>query len=83
LDKIKAANVNKLLLDPSREGANAVLECLQYSDLEKIVYVSCNPQSWVHDCALIMANGFTLEQVQSFDMFKGTTHTELLSVFIR
>ena len=83
LDKIKAAKINKLLLDPSREGASAVLECLQYNDLEKIVYVSCNPQTWVHDCALIMANGFKLTQVQSFDMFKGTTHTELLSVFIR
>lgn len=83
LAKIKDSQINKLLLDPSREGASAVLECLEYSHLEKIVYVSCNPQSWVHDCSIIMAKGFQLQQVQSFDMFKGTTHTELLSVFTR
>mgnify|MGYP000159163160 CR=1 FL=1 len=80
---IKAAKVNKILLDPSRDGAHESLLQLDYADIETIVYVSCNPQTWLHDMALIVAQGFVLQHLQSFDMFKGTTHTELLSVFVR
>ena len=80
---IKAAKCNKLLLDPSREGAKAILAQVDLQQFERIVYVSCNPQSWVHDMQLLIDAGFACQHTQFFDMFAGTTHTELVSVFTR
>lgn len=80
---IKAAKCNKLLLDPSREGAKAILAQVDLQQFERIVYVSCNPQSWVHDMQLLLDAGFACQYTQFFDMFAGTTHTELVSVFTR
>ena len=80
---IKAAKCNKLLLDPSREGAKAILAQVDLQQFERIVYVSCNPQSWVHDIQLLLDAGFACQHTQFFDMFAGTTHTELVSVFTR
>lgn len=83
MQAIKSSKCNKLLLDPSREGAKAILTQLDLLQFERIVYVSCNPQSWVHDMEVLLAAGFECRHVQYFDMFAGTTHTELLSVFTR
>ena len=75
--------VNKLLLDPPRTGAGAVLPVVIASRVERIAYVSCHPASFARDAAALCDAGFTLSKVRVFDMFPHTTHVETLGVFER
>ena len=51
--------------------------------LNKIVYVSCNPQTFASDAAVIVAHGFRLKDVGVYDMFPHTAHVETLGFFER
>jgi 23S rRNA (uracil1939-C5)-methyltransferase len=82
---VKAAfdGVRKVLLDPPRTGAGAVLSPLAASKVERIAYVSCHPVSFARDAAMLAKFGFALSKVRVFDMFPHTTHVETLGVFER
>lgn len=75
--------VDKVLLDPPRTGAGAVLSALASSRVERIAYVSCHPVSFARDAAQLRKAGFALAKVRVFDMFPHTTHVETLGVFER
>lgn len=73
-----------LLLDPPRSGAGVNLErWVAPARLERIVYVSCNPQTFATDAARLSGRGFALAEVGVFDMFPHTAHVETLGVFVR
>lgn len=72
---------HKVLLDPSRDGAWAVCQQLNIQVASKIVYISCNPQTWLRDAKVLIDNGFLLSSLTLMDMFPYTPHTELFSVF--
>jgi len=73
-----------LLLDPPRSGAGTNLAAwLRKRALERVVYVSCNPVTFASDAAVLIGQGFTLEEVGIFDMFPHTSHVETLGVFVR
>lgn len=74
---------NKLLLDPSREGAHGLLSNLVHSQFTQLVYVSCNPQSWLRDSQVLLAEGWQLQKLSAVDMFPFTEHLELISLFTR
>jgi 23S rRNA (uracil1939-C5)-methyltransferase len=75
---------DRLLLDPPRSGAGPNLgRWIASRELERIVYVSCNPRSLAADSAVLCAAGFTLTEVGVFDMFPHTAHIEALAVFDR
>ena len=82
---MKAAfeGVRKVLLDPPRTGAGAILSPLAASKVERIAYVSCHPVSFARDAALLEKAGFTLSRLKLFDMFPHTTHVETLGIFER
>jgi 23S rRNA (uracil1939-C5)-methyltransferase len=68
---------DKVLLDPPRAGARAVCERLaKFKRLQRIVYVSCNPQTLARDLALLVAGGFVVRQAALVDMFPQTGHCE-------
>ena len=71
----------KCLLDPPRSGAKAVVSHLSPKDVPRVVYVSCNPQTFVRDAQTLQSRGYTLQSVKAFNMFPQTAHTELLAVF--
>ncbi len=75
--------VDKVILDPPRTGAGAVLPVLIASQVQRIAYVSCHPVSFARDAAMLEKAGFTLARVKLFDMFPHTTHVETLGVFER
>jgi GTP pyrophosphokinase len=64
--------VRKVLLDPPRTGAGAVLSPLAASRVECIAYVSCHPVSFARDAAVLAKFGFALSKVRVFDMFPHT-----------
>jgi 23S rRNA (uracil1939-C5)-methyltransferase len=75
--------VRKVLLDPPRTGAGAVLGPLAKSPVERIAYVSCHPVSFARDALALRKAGFVLTKVRVFDMFPQTTHVETLGLFER
>lgn len=73
-----------LLLDPPRTGAGPNLgRWLSAPSLERVVYVSCNPQSFAEDARQFARDGFALRDVGIYDMFPQTAHVETLGVFAR
>ena len=67
-----------LIVDPPRAGLHPkVVGQIANLRPERIVYVSCNPQSQARDLAMLMeAAAYTIEAVQPVDMFPHTHHVE-------
>lgn len=81
-----AAEYNKLLLDPPRDGAMQVIKriCTRRQGPERIVYVSCNPVTLARDSEyLVNVAGYRLLQSGVIDMFPHTNHVESIAVFAR
>jgi 23S rRNA (uracil1939-C5)-methyltransferase len=75
---------DKLLLDPPRSGAAAVLEYLPARGTDRVVYVSCHPGSLARDAGtLVHRHGFRLVAAGVMDMFPHTAHVESIALFER
>lgn len=72
-----------ILLDPPRQGAEAQMREVAKSKLERIAYVSCDPESFARDAKLAMDAGFKLKSVTPVDQFKYSAHVELVAAFSR
>lgn len=71
------------ILDPGRAGAEALCQQLGQTNINRIVYVSCHTGSLTRDLALLIAQGFSIERAQQFDMFSHTKHSESLILLRR
>ena len=66
-----------LLLDPPRSGAGGkVMRAIGRFGTEKIVYVSCFPQSLAQDLVWLRDFGYRIVEVQPIDQFPHTNHVE-------
>jgi 23S rRNA (uracil1939-C5)-methyltransferase len=72
-----------VLIDPPRSGAYAVMHELLASSVNKLIYVSCDPQTLARDLCELLNNGWSLVSSQPFDMFPQTFHCESLSLLVR
>lgn len=73
-----------LLLDPPRSGAGGkVMRRIGRAQPERIVYVSCNPDSFATDLKELEAFGYNLKHIQPVDLFPHTFHVELVAVIER
>lgn len=80
---LRREKVNKLLLDPPRAGAKFVCEQMADSEVERLVYVSCNPASFARDAAILAGVGYKLTELRALDMFPQTAHMETMALFVR
>ncbi|WP_095587786.1 class I SAM-dependent RNA methyltransferase [Actibacterium ureilyticum] len=71
------------VLDPPRAGAEAQVDQIARSDLQKLVMVSCNPQSFARDARRLADAGFTPGPVTVVDQFRWSPHIELVCSFLR
>lgn len=71
------------VLDPPRAGAKAQVAQIAASDVQRVVYVSCNPSSWARDAATLAEGGYRLEKLRPVGQFRWSTHVELVSLFVR
>lgn len=70
-----------LLLDPPRSGAGGkVMRRIGRSKPERIVYVSCNPDTFAEDIKELVPFGYTLKTVQPVDLFPHTVHVECVAL---
>lgn len=73
-----------LLLDPPRSGAGGkVMRRIGRAKPDRIVYVSCNPETFAEDIKHLAEFGYTLSKVQPVDMFPQTYHVEVVSLLVR
>lgn len=72
-----------VLFDPPRAGAKALSEELAVSDVETVVAISCNPNTFGRDARALVDGGFTLEELRPVDQFPWSGHVELAALFRR
>ena len=86
--------VDKLLIDPPRDGAVEICKALRSSALassangpagpSRIVYVSCNASTLARDAAvLVHVHSYRLAAAGVINMFPHTGHVESIAVFVR
>jgi 23S rRNA (uracil1939-C5)-methyltransferase len=84
VDGLCRTGFTKLLLDPPRSGAPQVVRQVGRLEVERLVYVSCDPATLARDAAeLVRKQGFGLEGIGVVDMFPHTAHVEAVAVFQR
>ncbi len=73
---------DKILLDPPRSGAAAILPALKKMQASIIVYVSCHPSTLARDAAVLVDElGYKLSRAGIMNMFPHTGHVESIAVF--
>ena len=72
-----------VVLDPPRAGAEAQCRNIANSKLRRVIYVSCDVQSFDRDAAVLVSEGFKLAEVTPVDQFKYSPHLEVVGLFTR
>lgn len=74
---------DKLLIDPPRDGALAVVQALDGGP-SRIVYVSCNPATLARDAGILVnVKGYRLRSAGVVNMFPHTSHVESVALFTK
>lgn len=79
----KMGGIDRVLIDPPREGALALSRVLAATDKRpaRIVYVSCNPATLARDCAILHhEGGWHIRAAGIMNMFPHTGHVESIAV---
>lgn len=85
LDSTELKNIRALVIDPPRAGAHE--QCREIAQLppedrpEKVVFISCNPKTFVYDAELLIKAGYNFEKVTLIDQFVYSKHQELIALF--
>ena len=75
---------SKMLIDPPREGALALVKALGTGPPARIVYISCNPATLARDAAILVhEQGYRLRGAGIANMFPQTSHVESIALFER
>lgn len=75
---------NVVFMDPPRAGSDRkFLSSLVFASPEKIVYISCNPETQRRDLFYLTNNGYTVKKIQPVDMFPYTNHVETVVLLSR
>ena len=66
-----------LFMDPPRAGSDKKFLSSAVALMpEKIVYISCNPETQQRDLNYLTRNGYKVKKIQPVDMFPYTNHVE-------
>ncbi|MCX7319035.1 MAG: methyltransferase [Hyphomicrobiales bacterium] len=76
-------DIDAVVFDPPRAGAQAQAERLAASKVPLVVAVSCNVQSFARDARILIDGGYRLQAVTPVDQFRHTPHIELVARFTR
>lgn len=73
-----------VFMDPPRAGSTERF-LLSLSELapERIVYISCNPETQARDLDYLCARGYAVRKIQPVDMFPHTNHVETVVLMSR
>ena len=69
--------VDVVFMDPPRSGSDeAFLSAVTVLAPDRLVYISCNPDTQERDLAYLTAHGYQVQTIQPVDMFPHTHHIE-------
>ena len=75
---------DRVLLDPPRSGAEAIVERFDRIGAPRVVYVACSPETLARDAAILVnRHGYRLAAAGVMDMFPHTAHVESIALFER
>lgn len=76
--------VDVVFMDPPRTGSSEqFLSSLVRLSPEKVIYVSCNPETLARDLKYLTAKGYLVKKAVGVDMFPHTTHVECVTLLQR
>lgn len=79
----KNGKPNVIITDPPRAGMHEdVIKSILTAAPEKVIYVSCNPQTQARDLNL-MDESYRIMKMQPVDMFPHTSHVENVVLLVR
>ena len=70
-----------VVMDPPRSGALSQCKEIIKSELKRVIYVSCNPDTFKRDATVLENGGYKLICLIPVDQFVGSRHWEIFSVF--
>lgn len=71
------AKADVIFMDPPRAGSTQSFMASAISlNPDRIVYISCNPETLARDLEFLKKHQYTAEKIQPVDMFPFTTHME-------
>lgn len=80
----KKETADLVILDPPRTGSSEeFLGALCKLMPQKVVYISCGPESLVRDLKYLMKHGYEVKECTPFDMFPFTEHIENVCLLVR
>jgi len=78
----RLGRIDKLLVDPPRDGAMEICKALGDDGPSRIVYVSCSPSTLARDAGvLVNVKGYRLAAAGVVNMFPHTGHVESIACF--
>ena len=76
--------IDAVTVDPPRAGIDKdVVKPIANAGIDKIVYISCNPQTLARDIKRFMDREYKLEKIKAVDMFPQTMHVEAIALMTR
>ena len=76
--------IDKVMIDPPREGAIEIVRSMPVAQVRRIVYVSCNASTLARDAGvLVNVHGYRFSAAGVVNMFPHTTHVESIALFER
>ncbi len=73
-----------LVVDPPRAGCEKnLLDVVAQAEIQKIIYVSCNPATLARDIKILVENGYHCSPVTFVDLFCQTKHIETVALLSR
>ena len=81
-DMAKAGeHADVIILDPPRAGSDErFLSAVTAVGPERVVYVSCNPETLARDLGYLTRHGYRVTRIQPVDMFPHTEHLECVTL---
>ena len=73
-----------VFMDPPRSGSDETfLDCLARMKPERVVYISCNPETLARDLGYLRKKGYEAKEAWPVDMFGWTEHVETVCLLSR
>lgn len=77
-------HLDVVLMDPPRAGSTEeFLDAVVALSPERVVYVSCNPETLARDLSYITKKNYRVDKIQPVDMFPHTSHVETVVLMSR
>ena len=71
------------ILDPPRAGTKDQVRAIAASPLDRVILISCNPNTWARDARLLVDAGFAIAEIRPVAQFLLSDAVEIASLLTR